>query len=184
MNELQKAWIVEGYTIFSSEGPTGLKIERLARKVQKSKSSFYHHFADLEIFTDCLLRYHLERAAIVAEKESQCQNVVPELLEVIVEFKEDILFNRQVRIHRNQPNFKASLEQVNGLIGGSILDIWADFLGLQGNSHLAQMVLRLTLENFFLQITPETLTYTWLSEYADDLKCMVKAFQEQELKKL
>ena len=41
-----------GYTIFSNEGPQGLKIEALAREVGKSKSSFYHCFADLDIFID------------------------------------------------------------------------------------------------------------------------------------
>ena len=45
-------WLEVGYAIFSNEGPKGLKIEVLAREVGKSKSSFYHCFADLDIFID------------------------------------------------------------------------------------------------------------------------------------
>ena len=48
-------WILCGYNIFSKEGPKGLKIEVIARQVSKNKSSFYHHFADLEVFTEILL---------------------------------------------------------------------------------------------------------------------------------
>lgn len=32
-------------------------------------SSFYHHFADLEVFTEVLMEEHLKRASIVAERE-------------------------------------------------------------------------------------------------------------------
>ncbi|MEM6633150.1 MAG: TetR/AcrR family transcriptional regulator [Bacteroidota bacterium] len=184
MNALQKNWVLAGYTLFATEGPTGLKVEPLARKVNKSKSSFYHHFADIEIFTEFLLQYHLNRAECIAVRESQCKNVIPELLEVIVEFKEDILFNRQIRIHRNKPGFQTCLEQVNGLISDAILNIWAEALGIADNSRLAQMVLMLTLENFYLQITPETLTYEWLLRYVQDLQCMVQTFQTHELNKL
>ncbi|MEM7514864.1 MAG: TetR/AcrR family transcriptional regulator, partial [Bacteroidota bacterium] len=58
MEKLIEPWLKAGYDIFSQEGPGGLKVERLARIVGKSKSSFYHHFADLEIYTSFLLEYH------------------------------------------------------------------------------------------------------------------------------
>ncbi|MEZ4687033.1 MAG: hypothetical protein R3B47_13480 [Bacteroidia bacterium] len=45
-------------------------MERLARDIGKSKSSFYHHFADLEVFTALLLNQHLEQAKVMAEKEA------------------------------------------------------------------------------------------------------------------
>jgi AcrR family transcriptional regulator len=45
----KQPWINHGYRTFAYEGPTGLKVERLARQVGKSKSSFYHLFADLDI---------------------------------------------------------------------------------------------------------------------------------------
>ncbi len=50
MTENKDIWIKTGYEIFALSGENGLKIEVLAKKVGISKSSFYHHFADLEIF--------------------------------------------------------------------------------------------------------------------------------------
>jgi AcrR family transcriptional regulator len=44
-SKIKMPWLEVGYTIFSNEGPKALKIEALARKVGKNKSSFYHCFA-------------------------------------------------------------------------------------------------------------------------------------------
>jgi AcrR family transcriptional regulator len=176
-------WILVGYNIFSNEGQTGLKVEVIARKVGKSKSSFYHHFADIEIFTEALLNYHLERAIVIADMEKRCKNVVPDLLNVLIEVKEDLLFNRQLRINRQVPAFKTCFEKSSKAVGEAILGIWAEMLGLGDNSHLAQIVLNLSLENFYLQITEDTLTYEWLLNYVRDLKIMVHGFQMNEKKK-
>ena len=183
-NDIKKPWILVGYQVFAAEGPKGLKVEVIARQVNKSKSSFYHHFADLEVFTEVLLDYHLHRAKIIADKESQCKNVVPELFTVLLEFKEDLLFNRQLRIHRSVDQFRRCFEQATQEVGGAITDIWAEALGLTHQSGLAQIILNLSLENFYLQITEESLTYDWLVEYLNELKAMVRAFQGAERQKV
>lgn len=177
MNELKRPWIEVGYEIFSQEGPQGLKVEVLARRVGKSKSSFYHHFADVEGFTEQLLTYHLNRSAIIAEQERQCPQVIPDLLLLLIEVKEDLLFSRQLRIHRNIPAFKACFETASQEVGEAIGGIWAEALGLTDNSYLALIVLNLSLENFYLQLTPETLTYEWLLEYIQGLQRMVHEFK-------
>lgn len=69
-NKNMQPWILAGYELFAIDGPTGLKVEVISRKVNKSKSSFYHHFADLEVFTEYLLNYHMERAKAIAQLES------------------------------------------------------------------------------------------------------------------
>jgi AcrR family transcriptional regulator len=61
-----QSWLFAGYELFAEKGPEGLKIEVLAQKVGISKSSFYHHFADLELFTDFLLKYYLDQAKRMA----------------------------------------------------------------------------------------------------------------------
>jgi len=184
MKAIEKPWILAAYKIFSEEGPSGLKVEVLSRIVGKNKSSFYHHFADLEVFIEILLDYHLDRAAIIAKQESECKNVVPELLLLILEVKQDLLFNRQLRIHRDNLKFRKCFEQSSNMVAEAIIDIWSEMLGLAGNSQLALMVLKLSLENFYLQITPESLNYDWLLNYMKELQNMVKAFEQNESRKV
>jgi len=171
-------WILAGYDLFANHGPDGLKVEVIARRVNKSKSSFYHYFADLEIFTDVLLTYHLERAGSIAQQEKQCQQVDPDLLNLLISVKQDLLFNRQLRVHRNNAAFKKCLGKTTRLVSEAIIGIWAAELGLANNSSLAQLVLNMSIENFYLQLTTETLTYPWLAQYIQGLKIMVSALQK------
>ncbi|GAB4199331.1 MAG: hypothetical protein OHK0057_31250 [Thermoflexibacter sp.] len=175
--DTKQEWILVGYELFAKEGPKGLKVEVIARKVGKSKSSFYHYFADMEVFTELLLHYHIEQAKIIGQKERMCKNVVPELLLLLVEIKQDLLFNRQLRIHRNIPAFKDCFEKVNREIGEAIIGIWAEMLGIPTQESLANLVLGLTMENFYLQITEETLNYDWLLNYVQEIRLMVQGFK-------
>ena len=72
----KEEWIKKGYEIFAISGQSGIKIEPLAKIVGKSKTSFYHHFADVELFTDILLKYHIEQSKIIALKEQNAKNVL------------------------------------------------------------------------------------------------------------
>ncbi len=184
MSDKKQVWLATGYALFALEGPQALKVERLARTVQKSKSSFYHLFADQDSFIEDLLSLHLLQARAIAEKERACSRLVPDLLHVLVEHKLDLLFNRQLRVNRTIDRYRSCFEKANNEVGEAIVSIWADGLGLAPNSGLALMVLQLSMENFFLQITEETLTYEWLEEYIIALKRMVTAFgREANLKR-
>lgn len=169
-------WIEEGYRSFAYEGPHGLKVERLAKKVSKNKSSFYHHFADLEIFTSVLLKQHLAQAEIIAEKEANCQSL-EELIAVLVDHKVDILFNRQLRIHRENTEFERCFTTTNTITIPAFLGIWSQIIDLQDNSYLADLVLRFSMENFFLQITDETLEPEWLRNYFDELQKVIRGIK-------
>jgi AcrR family transcriptional regulator len=167
-------WIQAGYETFSLEGPQGLKVEALARAVQKNKSSFYHLFADVEVFTESLLQHHLERGIVVAQKAQLCRTMVPDMLHLLLEVKQDILFNRQLRIHRDIPKFRTCFEKANGQVVEAFSSIWAEALNLSANSHLARIILNLTIENFYLRVTAETLTYDWLMAYLYEIQFMVE----------
>jgi AcrR family transcriptional regulator len=180
----KEIWILAGYALFAQEGPKGLRVEVLARQVKKNKSSFYHYFADIDAFTEILLQYHLERAKIVADSERLCRNVIPELLEVLVAFKQDLLFNRQLRVHRDNPAFQRCFEKASSEVGEAIAHIWSELLGLRDNVPLALLVLNLSLENFYLQLTDATLHYEWLLEYVQNLQSLVRRFALHEQRKI
>ncbi|TPN86752.1 TetR/AcrR family transcriptional regulator [Aquimarina algicola] len=174
-------WIEEGYKMFSHRGPEGIKIEKLAREVGINKSSFYHHFADVEIFTEHLLEHHLGHIIQLAEKEKQATNL-DELIEIFIQHKTDLLFNRYLRVHRNNPRFLKYLITTNEIAGNAILNIWAQILELEENSYLARLVLKLSVENFFLQITDKTINQKWLKDYFNQLKTMVREFKKNNHK--
>lgn len=178
MKNSEIQWIEVGYEIFASEGPKGLKVEVLAKKVKKNKSSFYHHFSDLEVFTSCLLNHHLSQAEKMIGEEKKCKILIPDLLNVFLDFKQDLLFNRQLRINRSIPAFRECFEKTNEEGAQAILPLWTKALGLTENSRLSYMILALSIENFYLQITHETLTYQWLEDYFKNLQSMGKEMKK------
>jgi AcrR family transcriptional regulator len=181
MRDIEKSWIEIGYRFFAYEGPGGLKIERLAKEVGKNKSSFYHLFADIEVYTERLLTFHLHQAKIIAEKESNSENE-RELIDVILEHKIDLLFNRQLRVHREKKEFENCFNKTNQISVPAILPVWKKTIGLSENTSLAQMVLTLSLENFYLQITDETLNESWLKTYFSNIRQMVAHFSHTQNK--
>ena len=172
----REIWIKKGYEIFANSGQSGIKIEPLAKKVGKSKSSFYHHFVDLELFSEILLKYHIEQSKIIADKEQNAKNVDPELINILVEHKTDLLFNRQLRIKRYEKSFAMALEQSDRNVGNAFVKIWTKDLDLQLSEKQIEGIFALALENFFLQINKETLNYEWLSNYFKDLKKIASNF--------
>lgn len=176
-SSVQTPWIDEGYKVFSLKGPDGLKVERLAKAVGKNKSSFYHHFADLEVFTELLLEHHLHQAEIMGNKEARCESL-EELSQIFTEHKTDLLFSRQLRIHRDVPAFEACFCKTNEITLPNFIPLWSQIIGLEQNKHLAGLVLKLTIENFFLQITEETITPEWLQQYMRGMRDMVNQFDK------
>lgn len=178
---LARPWIIAGYSLFAKEGPRGLKIEVMAGLVKKSKSSFYHYFADLEVFTEDLLRYHMTRAREIAARERACQSIVPDLLNVLVDSKPDLLFNRQLRIYRDVPAFNKCFEQSNIEASNALMDLWMAEVGLTDHKKLASQLFMLVMDNFYLQISEKNLTYEWLLSYFSKLGTLVAEMKKSEV---
>lgn len=176
MTDSKKKWIKTGYEVFALSGQSGLKIEPLAKKVGKNKSSFYHYFADLELYIDELLKYHIKQSIIIAEKELNAKNINPDLIEIIVEHKTDILFNRQLRINRDNKRFLGTLEKSNEIVGNDFVKLWVRDLELKLTQKQLESIFALALENFYLQINADNLNHQWLSDYFNNLKKIVKNF--------
>ncbi|GAB2521467.1 TetR/AcrR family transcriptional regulator [Spirosoma aerophilum] len=176
MIENKDSWIKVGYEIFALSGESGLKVETLARKVGISKSSFYHHFADLEVFIELLLAFHLVQSQVIADKEKKAANIDPELIQILVAHKTDLLFNRQLRINQQYKAYKETLLRSNQIIGSEFVSIWVKDQQLPLSQNQAEGLFELALENFFLQINAETLTNEWLSDYFKNLKRIAQNF--------
>jgi AcrR family transcriptional regulator len=177
MTDSKTIWIEAGYALFALEGPAGLKVETLARKAGISKSSFYHHFADLELFADFLLIHHLHQSQIIAEKERAAAAIDPELIDVILLHRTDILFNRQLRFHRHQKSFADALEHSNRIIGDAFVAVWVKELGLKLSPSQLAGIFELALENFYLQINPANFNREWLAAYFAQLKSIAQKFE-------
>jgi AcrR family transcriptional regulator len=170
MSDNKDIWIRTGYNLFALSGENGLKIETLAKKVGISKSSFYHHFADLEVFLELLMKFHLAQSQIIASKEKAAKNIEPELIDILVAHKEDLLFNRQLRFNRQNKLYFETLLKSDQIIGKEFVTLWKQDLQLSLNQQQLEGLYELAMENFYLQINSENINHKWLSDYFSNLK--------------
>ena len=174
MKELKKSsWIEKGYLQVSESGFNSLNIESIARKIQKNKSSFYHYFGSMDVFIDALLQHHLKRADEFSTKIRECETIRPEMVDLFIEYRPDLFFHKQLRINRDNPDFKKCFEIVFGKYEQAILDQWAKFLGLNEQKLFARTYLHLVSENFLLKISPETYSRDWLNDYLEDISAVL-----------
>jgi AcrR family transcriptional regulator len=170
-------WIKVGYEIFALKGLNGLQVEPLAKLAGKNKSSFYHLFSDIEIFLDELLIYHISQVKLMCEKESKAHNFNPDIINIFVEHKIDILFNKQLRINNQNPEFI----KVVKITDEGLAEVYTFLLRTDLKLNLKQKGIdsffQLALNNFFLQINVDNLNFQWLAYYFDEVKRLAKSFE-------
>ncbi|MEM8523774.1 MAG: TetR/AcrR family transcriptional regulator [Bacteroidota bacterium] len=175
-NKNSEVWIIAAYEVFARAGFKGLRIEQLAKKVKISKSSFYHHFADLEYFTELLFEYHFDRCRVLAEKEKKCQIIDPDLINVLLEHRTDLLFHRQLRVHRGNANVEKALRKSNALLGNYAAMLWAKTINLNLSQVQLEGLFELATDDFYMRLTEDNLNYEFLSSYFKNLSHITKRF--------
>ena len=153
----------------AKDGINSINIESISRRVNKNKSSFYHYFGDLGSFESELLNYHIQQAEAFSKKITECEKIKPDVIKVFIEYKTDLLFHKQLRINRENPEYQRCFERAFKELEVAFIDKWAGFLGLNDRKLFAAAFLQLIAENFLLQITEYTFDYDWLDRYLDSI---------------
>ncbi len=170
MKKKEEFWILAGHKIFAEQGPLAITVEGLAREVNINKSSFYHHFANLEVFTNRLLNYHFERSMIILEEEKRCKNIDPDLFEIFLKYKRDVLFHRQLLVNRSHPEFEGLYTKITDQGIDAIIKIWNKELNFTTHSSTGRRLLKMGIENLFQRSTFKNLTISHLQNSFKELK--------------
>lgn len=172
----EQAWLNKGYELFAIEGPAALKVENMSRIIGVSKSSFYHHFPDKELFIQALMNRHLKQSAVLAAKELAVNKIDPELIDILLEHRIDLLFSRQLRFNQQYSLYCETLQQSNLIVGTEFIAVWRKDLQLQLTMAQLSGLFELALENFFLQLHPDNMNREWLTAYFQNLKRIASSF--------
>ncbi len=101
-----------------------------------------------------------------------------ELIDVLLQHRMDILFSRQLMLHPDNPAFAKTFRETTEHAIPLVLPVWAKLIGLPTSSGLAELVLRMSLHNFFLQLTAKTYTEAWMSGYFMQVRGLVAALRD------
>jgi len=174
MIKSKEFWIAKGYKIYALNG--SIKIEQLAKAVGISKSSFYHHFADIECFFEDLINHHYSNCTALAKKEKECKLIFPELINILLDHKVDLLFHRQLRINRNVKVIETALLKSNLILGNYAVMLWAKEINLKLTTNQLNGLFEIATDDFYMRINKDNLDYQFLLNYFKNLSQISKRF--------
>jgi len=170
---MKQKWIIEAYIIIAENGFDRFNVELLARRVNKSKSSFYYYFYDFENFKTVLLEHHFSRAAELAIEIDKIGALNIELINLFITYKIDFLFHKQLRVNREDVEFKQYISKITQKLNPSFLNLWIEYLELENQSMFANALYHLIIDNFFLRITVNNYNTIWLLKYIEEIGKLV-----------
>lgn len=168
---MKEKWLEGGYSEFAEVGPEHLSINHIAKKIGASRSSFYHHFAEVDLFVDELLAQHLEicREFNEAGKEN-CKNLIPDLYDLLAQYPTPLQFSRQLFHNRHIPRFNfVFVKSYQASADAFVLDLFAKHLDLhQPQNDLNHLFLTLG-EAWYSRLHPQDLSAGTLRRHAEDI---------------
>lgn len=176
-NEKKNIWIEVGYRRFTNHGEAGLTVESLARELNKNKSSFYHYFGEIDVLKAQLLDYHLTRSKEAGAKIDASEQLDPDVFNIILEYKQDFLFHKQLRLEDGQL-YKCCYDKAYEYVQTPILNSLTEALGLENKQLFSSALLNLVSDNFLLRIHESTLTMEWLRDYLSELRALTRHIEQ------
>lgn len=170
------SWIDEGYNQFALNGPSGIVVEIIAAKLSISKSTFYHHFGDIEYFTGILLEEHVERAKQLAKEAAYLTSFVPGFPGLLVKFKTDILFHKQLRLQRENKLFQQFQQKAVEPVMHAIQPLWSVFIGADADVEKSRKLFLIIEDMFYQRTTTGNFTVEWMETLSYELKDVVQSF--------
>lgn len=177
MKEKKDLWIKVGYEMFATKGHIGLQVEPISRIVGKNKSSFYHHFTDLEFFIDELLAFYLKQSKIILEKENNAKNFNPDIINIFLEHKNDILFSKQLLLNQQDKKFRKVLLISNENVSANYVLLLKTDFNVNLKPRGIESFFELVSNDFFLQINEDNLHFDWLANYVINMRRLAKSLE-------
>ena len=168
---MKEQWLEQGYKDFALEGPDNLSINLIGREIGASRSSFYHHFAEIDIFIDELLQMHWSicQAFTEAGKES-CKHLIPDLYDLLATYPIPLQFSRQLFRHRHIPRYKYLFARTYDLSSEAfIMDLFARHLDLEVPQRDLNQLFATLGEAWYSRLDPNDLSAATLRRHAEDI---------------
>jgi AcrR family transcriptional regulator len=176
-------WLSIGYQHFALYGPDQMSINQISKEINASRTSFYHHFGDIEIFVEDLLRMHL----IAIEKfidagKVRCKQLYPDLFDLLTEYPTELKFNIQLFHNRNNPTFNFLFYKGYEIVAHAfVLKLFKDqFSFSKSDKDIFELWLTLG-ETWYSRITPNDLSSSTLLQHSQEIMQSILKFVESDL---
>jgi len=179
----KEKWLEVGYRQFAEQGPENLSINKISQEVGTSRASFYHHFGDIGNFVDDLLSMHwntVERFNIIGK--DTCQNLFPDLYDLIAEYPVSQQFSMQLFHARSNPEFNfLFIKMYEAIAKAFVLKLFTREYRLNQTENDVYLLWLTVGETWYSRLSPRDLSSSTLQKHAREIMKTVSNFMNSQL---
>lgn len=83
----KQLWIEKGYEHFAEYGPENISINAISKEIGSPRASFYHHFSNMEVFINFLIKTHLEVVnSFMLQGKEYCDCLLPDFYQLLEKY--------------------------------------------------------------------------------------------------
>lgn len=178
----KQKWIEKGYEHFALYGPAKLSINKISKEIELSRASFYHYFADLELFIEELLDLHWQvnqDFASIGAKE--CKKYSPDLYLLLEKYPIPLQFSKQLFLNRNIPAYNYLFMKILSAIGSLFcLKLFSEQFNIR-NDEDACNLWQIVVEAWYSRLDVNDLTAKKMAQLEKEIMDSVVKFRSSDL---
>jgi len=130
--ESYKVWLQTAHQLFAENGPENFSVKEVSNRCGLPRTNFYYHFDNKDDLLDKTIELHLQSTLEIfnAELSKRLKVFIPDLYEVIYDFKLGMQFARTLFKHRDIPKYNTAYRKGVALSADLIVPKFKEFFSI------------------------------------------------------
>lgn len=167
----KEIWLEKGYEVFALYGPKSLTINKVAKEINQTRTSFYYYFNDLSDFIEELIQMHLKLFEIYLESgKKECKQYSPDIFILLSEFSMGLKFHKQLFNNRNNPLYNFTYMQCNERSADTFaIDLFKKHYKLDTDKSTLKLIHESLLDAWFSRLDINHITVESMVKLSDEI---------------
>lgn len=169
--DTKEVWLKKGYEHFALHGPKSLSINKIAKEIDQTRTSFYYYFNDINDFINELIEMHVNFFNVYIERgKKECKKYKPDLHKLISEFPMSLRFHKQLFNHRSNPLYNFTFMQCNDRGADAFtVDLFKEYYELKAERSIIKLIHESLLDTWFSRLDLNDITIDSMVKITDDI---------------
>ena len=169
--DTKEIWLNKGYELFALFGPGSLTINKVAKEINQTRTSFYYYFNDLTDFIDEIIQMHLKLFEIYLERaKNECNTYSPDIMILLSEFSMGLRFHKQLFNNRNNLLYNFTYMQCNVRSADTFaIDLFKKYYELDTDKSTLKLIHESLLDAWFSRLDINHITVESMVKLSDKI---------------
>jgi len=176
-----KIWLETAYVSFAEKGPENFSVKEVAKLSGLPRTNFYYHFESKDELLDKIIELHFQTTTEIfnIELKKRLNIFIPDLYEVIYDFKLGMQFAKTLFKYRNIPKYNDAYVRGSELSADLILPKFKDYFHIDLSDEQAKQLWFTLTDAWYSKLDFNNYTVEYLCELCYEIMNTVLPLIEQ-----